>query len=368
MGKADAANISGEAPGEITFSFVIPVQNEQEELEHFLGRLKIVADELGEPYEILLVNDGSTDDTASVIRRLAETDKHVRCVELSRSFGRQVALLAGHDFACGKAVISLEATGRHRPEFIPELVSRWREGFEVVYTQRRQVAAGAAPGAGAGGSWLSRTGERLARRLVRTATGVNLLDREDFRLLDRRAVQALRLHREAGPLAAILAHTVGFRQVGVNYAPEPPPAAGGGTAAAGAARAAGPGRWAPAAAVADVLFRSRLPVRLPAVAGGVLLAATAVYTVVALVLWPCGAAPPGWLSILAAVVALFGLQFLMLGVLGEYLAGILDQARGRPRYIVRDTLGWPVPEAAAGKAAHLAPAKKEDEDDFVVYT
>jgi hypothetical protein len=99
-----------------------------------------------------------------------------------------------------------------------------------------------------------------------------------------------------------------------------------------------------------------------------LLAAAVLYAVVALVLWPCRAAPPGWLSILAVIVGLFGLQFLVLGALGEYLAGILDQTRGRPRYIVRDTLGWAPPEAEAGKAAKLTPAKKKDQDDFVVYT
>ena len=177
MGKADTGNIAGEVPGEVTFSFVVPVQNEQEGLEHFIGRLKIVADELGEPYEILLVNDGSTDDTASVIRRLAETDKHVKSVELSRSFGRQVALLAGHDYACGKAVISLDADGRHRPEFIPELVSRWREGFEVVYTQRRQAPGGGA-GVEPGEGWLARTADRLALGI--TSRGI-----EDLEYLDR---------------------------------------------------------------------------------------------------------------------------------------------------------------------------------------
>jgi dolichol-phosphate mannosyltransferase len=357
MSKADTSNIAGEAAGEITFSFVVPVQNEQEGLEHFIGRLKIVADELGEPYEILLVNDGSIDDTASVIRRLAETDKHVKCVELSRSFGRQVALLAGHDFACGKAVISLAADGRHRPEFIPELVSRWREGFEVVYTQRRQVAAGG--GLLAGEGRISRAAERVARRLVQAATGGNLLDREDFRLLDRRAVQALRQHREAYPLSAVLTHVVGFRRVAVPYVPESPSAAPAGRR----------GLWSLAGTVAELLCRSRLPARLAAAVGGVLLAAAMLYAVVALVLWPCRAAPPGWLSILAVVVGLFGLQFLLLGMLGEYLAGIRDQTRGRPRYIVRDTLGWATPDAAAAAtAAHLTPAKKKEQDDFVVYT
>jgi len=101
---------------DITFSFVVPAFNEQEGLEHFYGRLKVVADQLGESYEIIFVNDGSTDDTATVIRRLRETDGRVKCVEFSRNFGRQVALTAGYDFAQGKAVISLNADCQHPPE------------------------------------------------------------------------------------------------------------------------------------------------------------------------------------------------------------------------------------------------------------
>ena len=111
---------------ELTFSFISPVYNEQEGLETFYHRLTAVADKLGEPYEIIFVNDGSTDDSAGVIHRLSLNDPRVKTVEFSRNFGHQAALTAGYDFAQGRAVICMDSDCQHPPELIPDLVARWR--------------------------------------------------------------------------------------------------------------------------------------------------------------------------------------------------------------------------------------------------
>ena len=115
-----------------TFSFIVPVYNEREGLENFYARLTAVADQLGESYEIVFINDGSSDGTDEILRRLTESDKRVKVVEFSRNFGHQVAVTAGYDHAGGRAVISLDSDCQHPPEMIPELVARWRDGFEVV--------------------------------------------------------------------------------------------------------------------------------------------------------------------------------------------------------------------------------------------
>lgn len=333
---------------EVVFSIVAPVYNQQDRLEDFYGRLKLVADELGEPYEILFVNDGSTDETAAVIRGLAETDQSVKAVEFSRSFGRQAAFTAGYDLASGKAVISLDCGRGHRPEAIPDLVARWREGFEVVYTVRKpaESASGLRP-------WLG----RLACRTIHRISGIDLANSTDFRLLDRKVIDALGGHRERTRLLAGLVRSVGFRQASVRYTPEP--TAGGPDSASA--------RESVDRAATALLSFSRLPLQLATAVGGVLIVFCVLYALIALLLWPFGAAPGGWASVTVAIVGLFGLQFLMLGILGEYVARIFDETRARPLYLLREKIGFAPDPDPAEEQADAADAE-QDSDDFVVYT
>jgi glycosyltransferase involved in cell wall biosynthesis len=344
-GETDKAD-----PADVAFSFVAPVYNEQEGLEHFYGRLKLAADELGEPYEIIFVNDGSTDDSASVIRQLAETDPRVKCVEFSRNFGHQVAVTAGYDYARGRAVISLDADCQHPPELIPQLVARWREGYEVVYTVRRDTA---------GISALRRQIGRLTYGVIRLATGADLTDQADFRLLDRKVVDVLCRHREHARFVRGLVHWVGFRQVALKYKAE--------------RRAAGRSSYSlrqlASMSAAGVFNFSLHPLRLAPAIGALLLAGSILYALVALVLWPFGAAPSGWTSVTVAIVALFGLQFVMLGVLGEYVGRTFEETRGRPLYIVRETVGFEAEPPPA--AAEEEKATAEDDEagrGFILYT
>jgi len=335
---------------ELTFSFVAPVYNEQDGLEHFYGRLKIAADELGQPYEILFVNDGSTDETAAVIRRLAEADPRVKAVEFSRNFGHQVAVTAGYDFAAGRAVISLDADCQHPPELIGEMVARWREGFEVVYTVRKDTQ-GISPVR----RWIGRT----IYAVIRLASGADLTDQADFRLLDRKVVEALRAHRERARFVRGLVHWVGFRQVALGYMAEQ--------------RVAGESRYSLKQLVgmsgAGVFNFSRLPLRLAPAAGALLVAVAVVYAVVSLILWPFGLAGGGWTHAAMAMVALFGLQFILLGILGEYVGRIFEEAKGRPLYIVREKVGFaPEPKPAEEPTEEEDEAAEEEKTDFVVFT
>jgi len=343
-------NKNGGEKGGVTFSFVAPVHNEQEGLEHFYGRLKIAADELGEPYEILFINDGSTDDSGSVIRRLAEADPHVKAVEFSRNFGHQAAVTAGYDFASGRAVISLDADCQHPPERIGEMVARWREGFEVVYTVRRDTK---------GISRLRRMIGRLTYAVIRLASGADLTDQADFRLLDRKVVDVLRGYRERARFVRGLVHSVGFRRTSLSYTAERRPAG----------QSSYSLRQLIAMSAAGVFNFSHLPLRLAPAVGGLLIVAAVVYAIVALILWPFGLAPGGWTHAAIAIVGLFGLQFIMLGILGEYVGRIFDEAKARPLYIVREKVGFEPKSVPAEEPAEAEPAGKEEGDnDFVVFT
>jgi len=305
----------------ITFSFVVPIHNEQAGLEHFLGRLTAVAKELGESYEIIFVDDGSTDETPMILARLVDADRHVRVVEFSRNFGHQVAVTAGYDFARGQAVISLDGDCQHPPETIPQLVARWREGFEVVRTVRRDTEGISAVRRGIG---------RLVYRVIRLCTGADLTDQADFRLLDRKAVDALRPLREKARFVRGLVEWIGFRQTTVSYVAERREKGASSYTLGQLARMS----------AAGVFNFSVVPLRLSAAAGGVMFAVAVLYAVISLVLWPLGAAPSGGASFVMLLIGLFGMQFLFLGLLGEYIGRIFEEAKARPIYVVRETLGF----------------------------
>lgn len=335
---------------DITFSFVVPAFNEQEGLEHFYGRLKVVADQLGEPYEILFVNDGSTDDTATVIQKLREMDPRVKCVEFSRNFGHQVAVTAGYDFAQGKAVISLDSDCQHPPELIPELVARWREGFEVVCTVRKETE---------GLSRFHRWIGRVTYRTIRLATGADLTNQADFRLLDRKVIRAMRNHRERARFVRGLVHWVGFRRAVVPYKAE--------------RRAAGsPGynlRQRVTLLTAGVFNYSLLPLRLASIAGVALLGISAMYAIAAVLLWPFGLAPAAAVSVAMLFVAMFSVQFILMGILGEYVGRIFEEAKARPLYILRETIGFETEDQTAEQAQTQAEEDgKKHDDQWVVYT
>ncbi len=304
----------------VTFSFVVPVYNEAESLPAFYSKLRAEADKLGQPYEIIFVDDGSTDDSPEIIRSLHDDDDRVRYVSFSRNFGPQEAITAGYDYATGSAVISLDADGQHPPEVIADLAAKWRQGYEVVCTVKSHTKDVSLP---------RRMAARCVYRLIRLMTGMDVADQADFRLLDRKAVDAVRRVRERSRFLRGLVRWVGFRQTTVQYEVAPRLGGAPGYTPAKLARMGSAG-----------LFNfSTAPLRLIGLAGGAMTAAAFLYAVAALVLWSfVGGALIVNLVMLA--VGLAGMQLAAIGICGEYVGRIYDEAKGRPIYVVREAVGF----------------------------
>ncbi|MGL6096838.1 MAG: glycosyltransferase family 2 protein, partial [Fimbriiglobus sp.] len=305
---------------------------------------------LGFGYELVLVDDGSRDGTASILAHLAASDAHVVAVHLSRNFGHQPAVTAGLDVARGRAVVVMDGDLQDPPELIPTLVDRWRTGANVVYAVRATRREGP----------LKRLAYRGFYRLLRAVSDLDIpLDAGDFCLLDRRAADALNRLPERARFVRGLRAFVGFRQVGVSYDRD--------------ARHAGTPKY-----TIRKLFRlaadgligfSGFPIRAVAYAGFALLAAAGMAIVgVTVDAIRHGGDVRGWAAVGAVVGAVGGLQLIATGVIGEYVRRVFVEVTGRPPYIVREVLRrsetgasapGPVPPRPAGLHRRLA----SDESD-----
>ena len=315
-----------------TFSFVVPLRNEAESLAAFHRQLHQAAEKLNEPYEIIFIDDGSTDGSDMVLRGLRSEDDHVRYVELSRSFGRRAAWMAGIDCATGLAVISLDCRCECTLELLGRLIEKWRQGYEVVYT-----AAAEAPPL----PWPKRWADRILRRALRRASAPDAAEEACFRLLDRRAIVALRATRGSARLGRGLLEWMGLRQAVVPCEAQP-------GQAAGIRRSLG---WMLGKAMGAVLSRSVLPLRFIGAAGLIMVAVALLYGLGALVCWPLiGVFPTANLLFLAA--GLLGVKLAVLGVLGEYIERMRQEAWGRPVYVVREAVGFEAPEEEERPDAH----------------
>ncbi len=310
--------MSNATGNELTFSLIVPVHNEQEGLDGFYTRLKAAAAGLGEPYEILFVDDGSTDDTGLLLRGLAGADKNVKVIELSRNFGYQGAIAAGMDIASGRAIVTLDGDCEHPPELIGELVARWREGFEVVSTTGKPAAGAQKP----------KSPMSLSCRFVSLLTGCPG-EKSDFRLLDRKAADAILQQRQTGLSVGKLVDMIGFRRTTVPYIAEN--------------RAAGKSRYTSkqlkAMASAEVFSLSLRPLRIAAVMGTLFMVAAMLYAITCLTLWRFGIVLSGYTHLAMFILAMFVLQFVLLWILGRHVRRTLDQLKRRPLYIVREKIG-----------------------------
>jgi glycosyltransferase involved in cell wall biosynthesis len=298
-------------------SVVVPLQDEEENLPQLCDRLRVVLEPLTGRWEVILVDDGSTDRTYGLAVDVHKTDARFKVVRLSRSFGHQVALSAGLDAVAGDAVITMDGDLQHPPEVIPELVARWREGAQVVYavmTERQGESRFKAVTASA----FYRTLTRLADIDVPAAAG-------DFRLVDRTALEAFRAMRESHRYLRGMFSWVGFEQAGVDYV-SPPRRAGRSKYSTG--------RMLRLAADAIVGFSDR-PLRLALNLGFVVSLASIVFGLSAVVSYLAGVfVVPGWTSIMVLVGVVGGIQLVVIGIIGEYVARIHDEVKGRPLYVV----------------------------------
>ena len=302
----------------VMFSIVAPIYNELDNLSELYQRVREVMSGTDGTWELILVDDGSSDGSTRRILEMAKDDERVRPVIFARNFGHQVAITAGWDYARGEAVVIIDADLQDPPEAIPELIAKWREGYEVVYAVRAERE---------GETWFKKTTAALFYRIVHRITDVNIpVNSGDFRLMDRKVVEVLKTMRERHRFPRGMSAWVGFRQIGVPYKR--------------AARHAGVTKYpfnkmlklALNAITGFSYFPLQLATYFGFAAAGVAIIAIPVVIIMRLV---GHGAFLGQATTLIAVLFLGGVQLIFLGVLGEYLGRIYDEVKGRPLYIVR---------------------------------
>ena len=310
----------------IEYSLVVPVFNEEETLPELLRRLSALLEQMDGECEVIFVDDGSSDRSYELMAAGRETDPRFKLIRLSRNFGHQIAVTAGLDAATGNAVIVMDADLQDPPEVAIDLAARWREGYDVVYAVREERR---------GESRFKRATAKLFYRTFRRMTDVDVpLDVGDFRLVDRRALDAFRSMRETNRYVRGMFSWIGFRQVGVPFRREE--------------RFAGEtkypfGKMVKFATDGVVSF-SAAPLRLALKIGFAVAGLSFLMGAVFLVSKILGLySVPGLASIAVFVAFLGGIQLFLLGIVGEYIARIHDEVKGRPLYLVRDAEGLEPP-------------------------
>jgi len=304
----------------ITYSIIAPIYNELENIPELFKRVSEVMDSTGEPWELVLVDDGCTDGSTDRIRELAIKDGRVRPVIFARNFGHQIAVTAGMDYARGDAVVIIDADLQDPPEVILELAKKWKEGFEVVYAVRAERE---------GETKFKIWTASLFYRLIYRITDVKIpLDTGDFRLIDRKVVTVMNGMREKHRFLRGMGAWVGFKQIGVEYKR--------------AARYSGetkyPLKKMLRLAINAITGFSYFPLQL-ATYFGFLSAGLAILAIPIIVTLRLAGEThffEGQTTTLVAVLFLGGVQLISLGILGEYIGRIYDEAKGRPLYVVRD--------------------------------
>ncbi len=309
--------MSSEQP---VFTVVAPVFNEKGSVMEFYSRVHGVMESTGESWELILVDDGSQDGSTDIIRQLAADDAHVRPVIFARNFGHQIAVTAGLDYSRGKAVTIIDSDLQDPPEVILDLITKWREGYEVVFAVRAERE-----GETAFKLWTA----SLFYRLIDKITDVRIpMDTGDFRLMDRRVVDVMNRMREHHRFLRGMSAWVGFKQVGVPYKR--------------LARFAGstkyPFRKMLKLALTAITGFSYLPLQIATFLGFIAAGLSLVAALVVIILRATtGEVFLGQASTLIAVLFLGGVQLISLGILGEYIGRIYDEVKGRPLYIVRES-------------------------------
>jgi glycosyltransferase involved in cell wall biosynthesis len=304
-----------------TLSLILPVYNEEEVISELHKRLQELLRRLNLDTEVVFVDDGSRDDSFDLLRNLSRDEPRYRILSFARNFGHQAAITAGIDYARGSAIVIMDADLQDPPEVILDMVAKWREGSDVVYAVRRQRA---------GESAFKRLTARWFYRVFAAMIPIDVpLDAGDFRLMSRRVVIALRSLRETHRFVRGMVAWVGFKQTDVSYDR--------------------PGRFAGTTkyplrkmirfALDGITSFSILPLRFSTYLGILMsiaslgIAAWALYTKLVL-----QRTVPGWTAIVVIVALLASVQFVMIGILGEYVGRIFEEVKGRPLYIVREAI------------------------------
>ena len=324
-----------------TISIVVPVYDEEPTLDVLVRRVVDVLEATGDSFELVLVDDGSRDGSWDRMRALAARDRRLVLVRLSRNFGHQIAVTAGIDAARGEAVVLMDADLQDPPEVVPEMIARWREGFDVVYGRRTQRH---------GESLFKRATAAAFYRLIRRLTNIDIPeDTGDFRLMSRRVVEVLKQLRERNRFVRGMVAWIGYRQTAVEYER--------------AERVAGETKYPLRkmlrfAADAIVSF-SYAPLRLATGLGLVVSALSFVYGVYALLArlfdWDV---VQGWASLMVAIAFIGGVQLVCVGIIGEYVGRIYDEVKRRPLYVADVIRGDELTVVTVGRDGIRAPERR----------
>jgi glycosyltransferase involved in cell wall biosynthesis len=305
------------APAEPIVSIIVPVYNEEAVLPAFHARLAAVMARLGEAWEAIYVNDGSLDTSLAMLRTLRAAHAEICVLNLSRNFGKEIAITAGLDHARGRAVIVIDADLQDPPELIPDLVAGWRAGHDMVYAQRRRRD---------GETWLKRTTARAFYRLMQHTGRVALpRDTGDFRLMSRRVVDAVVLMREQHRFMKGVFAWVGYPSLAVLYDRAP--------------RHAGTTKWTYwklwNLALEGITSFTVMPLKIATYLGLCVAFLALVYMVIIVVRTLLYGNPvAGYPSLLAVILMLGAVQMVTLGIIGEYLGRVFNETKGRPLYLV----------------------------------
>lgn len=305
------------------FSIICPVHNEEATIQELYHRVRGVMDGLGAGWELLLVDDGSTDGSAMQIAMLHCIDARVKGIRFSRNFGFQVAMTAGLDAATGDAAILMDADLQDPPEVIPQMIERWRDGYDVVYGVRTERD---------GETWFKKATAGAFYRLIHAITAVNIpMDTGDFRLMDRRVIDSIHRMTERNRFLRGMVSWAGFYQTGLPYHRQE--------------RFAGKTKFTVGKMVRFALDAitsfSYLPLQIASWLGFGLAGLSGVAIAVVIALRLSGGNPPlaGQATTLVSVLFLGGIQLICLGIIGEHLGRMYDEVKGRPLYLVEQTWG-----------------------------
>lgn len=338
--QASGADVHPVAPQGPNFrlSLVVPIYNEETSLEALLARLVPVVKQITSDYEVVCVNDGSTDHTLALLLAARRDNPRIKIVNLSRNFGKEAALTAGLAYASGDAVVPLDADLQDPPELMPDLVAKWREGFDMVVAVRRDRRS----------EPIGRRGSaNLFYRLIGRLSDVHIpANAGDFRLLDRRVVDALMHLQERTRFMKGMFAWLGFRQAIITYVRPP--------------RVAGESKWRLWTlwnfALEGIFSFTTLPLRIWTYFGlflGFAALLYMLYIVIRTLLY--GIDVPGYASIVALLLFFSGINMIGLGILGEYVGRVFVEVKRRPLYLVRDAIGFdhpsgvdlvPIPDAS----------------------
>ena len=308
---------------EIEISIIVPLYNESKNLDLLSDKLVSVLNRLNVSYEIIYINDGSTDNSYEKLVEIHQKNRSFKIVNFSRNFGKEIALTAGIDYANGSAVIPIDADLQDPPELIGQLIDKWREGYDVVYATRRSRK---------GETWLKKTTAKAfyytVAKLIRIDIPANT---GDFRLLDRRVVNALKRMPEKSRFMKGLFSWVGYKQTSILFDRDP--------------RHLGKTSWNYWKlwnfALNGIISFSSLPLKIWSYVGFVISFISLIYASFLVIrTLRYGIDVPGYASLMVAILFMGGIQLITLGIFGEYLSRLYEEAKGRPLYLVREEMGF----------------------------